>query len=63
VDTGSLHEGGQLQQPDSLIYNQTFSAREARSFLRNQLHKIVDNLPDSALAQALEILNRHKSIG
>lgn len=61
VDTGSLHEGGQLQQPDSPIYNQTFSAREARSFLRNQLHKVVDNLPDSALAQALEILNRHKA--
>jgi 8-hydroxy-5-deazaflavin:NADPH oxidoreductase len=61
VDTGSLREGGQLQQPDSLIYNQTFSAREARSFLRNQLHKIVDNLPDSALAQALELLNRHKA--
>jgi len=61
VDTGSLHEGGQLQQPDSIIYNQTFSAREARSFLRNQLHKIVDSLPDSALAQALEILNRHKT--
>jgi 8-hydroxy-5-deazaflavin:NADPH oxidoreductase len=61
VDTGSLHEGGQLQQPDSIIYNQTFSAREARSFLRNQLHKIVDTLPDSALAQALEILNRHKA--
>jgi predicted dinucleotide-binding enzyme len=61
VDTGSLHEGGQLQQPDSPIYNQTFSAREARSFLRNQLHKIVDSLPDSALAQALEILNRYKA--
>lgn len=61
VDTGSLHEGGQLQQPDSLIYNQTFSAREARSFLRNQLHKVVDSLPDSDLAQALEILNRHKA--
>jgi predicted dinucleotide-binding enzyme len=61
VDTGSLREGGQLQQPDSLLYNQTFSAREARSFLRNQLHKVVDNLPDSALAQALEILNRHKA--
>jgi len=61
VDTGSLHDGGQLQQPDSPIYNQTFSAREARSFLRNQLHKIVDSLPDSALAQALEILNRYKA--
>ena len=61
VDTGSLHDGGQLQQPDSPIYNQTFSAREARSFLRNQLHKIVDSIPDSDLAQALEILNRHKA--
>jgi predicted dinucleotide-binding enzyme len=60
VDTGSLHEGGQLQQPDSLIYNQTFSAREARAFLRNQLHKLVDTLPDGALAQALEVLTRRE---
>jgi predicted dinucleotide-binding enzyme len=63
VDTGSLRDGGQLQQPDSPIYNQTFSAREARSFLRNQLHKVVDSLPDSALAQALEMLNRHRQTG
>lgn len=29
VDTGSLREGGRLQQPDSAIYNETYSAREA----------------------------------
>jgi predicted dinucleotide-binding enzyme len=33
VDTGSLREGGHLQEPDSPIYNQTFTAREAREFL------------------------------
>ena len=29
VDTGSLREGGCLQQPDSAIYNETYTAREA----------------------------------
>lgn len=29
VDTGSLREGGRLQQPDSAIYNETYTAREA----------------------------------
>src|SRR5512146_1415512 len=43
VDTGSLREGGRLQQPDSFIYNQTYTAREARAFFRNQLHKLVDD--------------------
>ena len=33
VDTGSLREGGRLQEPDSPIYNQTYNAREARQFL------------------------------
>jgi len=33
VDTGSLHEGGRLQEPESPIYNQTYNAREAREFL------------------------------
>jgi predicted dinucleotide-binding enzyme len=33
VDTGSLREGGRLQEPDSPIYNQTYNAREAREFL------------------------------
>jgi predicted dinucleotide-binding enzyme len=56
VDTGSLREGGRLQQPDSPIYNQTFTAREARAFLRNQLHKLADLLPDGALPLALEAL-------
>jgi 8-hydroxy-5-deazaflavin:NADPH oxidoreductase len=32
VDTGSLHEGGRRQEPDSHIYNQTFTARDARAF-------------------------------
>lgn len=57
VDTGSLREGGRLQQPESLIYNQTFSAREARACFRNELHRIADTLPESALAPALEALN------
>ena len=56
VDTGSLREGGKLQQPDSPIFNQTFTAREARAFFRNELHKIIDVLPDSALPLALEAL-------
>jgi predicted dinucleotide-binding enzyme len=33
VDTGSLREGGRMQEPDSPIYNQTYNAREAREFL------------------------------
>src|ERR1051326_9168864 len=33
VDTGSLREGGRLQEPDSPIYNKTYNAREARQFL------------------------------
>jgi predicted dinucleotide-binding enzyme len=33
VDTGSLREGGRLQDPDSPIYNKTYNAREAREFL------------------------------
>ncbi|HEY2393799.1 MAG TPA: NADPH-dependent F420 reductase [Candidatus Angelobacter sp.] len=33
VDTGSLREGGRIQEPDSPIYNQTYNAREAREFL------------------------------
>ena len=33
VDTGSLREGGMLQQPESPIYNQTYNGREAREFL------------------------------
>src|SRR5215475_2579101 len=41
VDTGSLRGGGRLQEPDSPIYNQTFTAREARVFFRNQMHKLV----------------------
>jgi 8-hydroxy-5-deazaflavin:NADPH oxidoreductase len=56
VDTGSLREGGRLQQPDSPIYNQTFTAREARAFFRNELHKLADVIPDGALPLALEVL-------
>ncbi len=33
VDTGSLREGGRMQQPDSPIYNKTYNGREAREFL------------------------------
>ena len=33
VDTGSLREGGRMQEPDSPIYNQTYNAREAREYL------------------------------
>jgi len=29
VDTGSLQAGGRMQQPDSPIYNETYTAREA----------------------------------
>ena len=29
IDTGSLREGGRLQEPDSPIYNKTYSKREA----------------------------------
>lgn len=61
VDTGSLREGGRLQQPDSPIYNQTFTAREARAFFRNELHKLVDVLPDPALPLALEALGHYSS--
>jgi predicted dinucleotide-binding enzyme len=38
LDTGSLREGGRLQQPDSPIYNQTFTVREAEEFFRKGLH-------------------------
>jgi 8-hydroxy-5-deazaflavin:NADPH oxidoreductase len=31
VDTGSLREGGRMQQPDSPIYNETYTARQARA--------------------------------
>jgi hypothetical protein len=33
VDTGSLHDGGRLQQPGSGIYNQPMTAREARTIV------------------------------
>jgi 8-hydroxy-5-deazaflavin:NADPH oxidoreductase len=61
VDTGSLREGGRLQQPDSPIYNQTFTAREARVFFRNELHKLADVIPDAALPRALESLGKYKA--
>jgi 8-hydroxy-5-deazaflavin:NADPH oxidoreductase len=34
VDTGSLHDGGKLQQPDTPIYNQTLTAQAAVAILR-----------------------------
>jgi len=33
VDTGSLREGGRLQEPNSPIYNKTYNRREALEFL------------------------------
>jgi predicted dinucleotide-binding enzyme len=39
LDTGSLREGGRLQQPDSPIYNKTYNAREARQFLSALVEK------------------------
>lgn len=33
VDTGSLRDGGRMQEPDSPIYNETYSARQAREVL------------------------------
>ena len=36
VDTGSLREGGRQQEPETPIYNQTLTAREAREFLQSQ---------------------------
>ena len=61
VDTGSLREGGKLQQPESVIFNQTFTAREARAFFRNELHKLIDVLPEGALPGALETVTKYKT--
>lgn len=33
VDTGSLREGGRMQQPDSPVYNETYTAAQARALL------------------------------
>jgi predicted dinucleotide-binding enzyme len=33
VDTGSLRQGGRIQQPDSPIYNETYTARQAREVI------------------------------
>ena len=33
VDTGFLREGGKSQQPDTVIYNKTLTAREAAEIL------------------------------
>jgi 8-hydroxy-5-deazaflavin:NADPH oxidoreductase len=35
VDTGSLREGGRMQQPDSPIYNETHTAAQARALISN----------------------------
>lgn len=35
VDTGSLHEGGKKQQPNTPIYNQTLTVQAAAAFLRS----------------------------
>src|SRR5690349_8769076 len=34
VDTGGLREGGRIQEPDSPIYNETYTSREAHEILR-----------------------------
>jgi len=39
VDTGSLREGGRLQQPESAIFNLALTAREARAFLAGELKR------------------------
>ncbi|HVE56432.1 MAG TPA: NAD(P)-binding domain-containing protein [Pyrinomonadaceae bacterium] len=36
VDTGFLHEGGKLQQPDAPVYNKTLTAREAEAILEKE---------------------------
>lgn len=61
VDTGTLREGGKLQEPESVIFNQTFTAREARAFLRNELHRLIDALPDDALPKAFESMAESKT--
>jgi predicted dinucleotide-binding enzyme len=33
VDTGFLHEGGKLQQPDTPIYNKTLTAKQAKAIV------------------------------
>lgn len=33
VDTGTLHEGGKKQQPDTPIYNKTLTAKEAKPLI------------------------------
>jgi hypothetical protein len=33
VDTGGLREGGRIQEPDSPIYNETYTARDAHKIL------------------------------
>jgi 8-hydroxy-5-deazaflavin:NADPH oxidoreductase len=35
VDTGALREGGRMQQPDSPVYNETYTAAQARALLSN----------------------------
>ena len=36
VDTGFLHEGGKLQQPDAPVYNKTLTAAEAEAILERE---------------------------
>jgi predicted dinucleotide-binding enzyme len=35
VDTGFLHEGGKLQQPDTAVYNKTLNAKQAKEMLES----------------------------
>ncbi|WP_448698641.1 NADPH-dependent F420 reductase [Mucilaginibacter sp. AW1-3] len=34
IDTGNLHDGGKLQEPDSVVYNKDISCAEAREILK-----------------------------
>lgn len=43
VDTGSLREGGRMQEPDSPIYNKTYNGREAREFLARMKEDRLDH--------------------
>jgi len=36
IDTGSLHDGGKLQQPESVIYNKDITCTEAHEVLEKQ---------------------------
>ncbi len=51
VDTGSLHFGGRLQEPDSALFYRTFSGFEAEQFLQD-LRTLSRSLPGNASTEA-----------